>query len=139
MVGHMTDTPRDPAGVAAKAPLVLVVDDDEKLARIVTRYLERHGCACTTAASGDGALWALNRLTPAALVLDVMIPHPSGLEVCRHVRAIGYQGIIVMMSARSGPADEQAAMRAGASVFLGKPFPLSALGSAIEPLMCGTL
>ena len=57
-----------------KAPLrttvnVLVVDDDEKLASVMVRFLERLTYRCTTARSGDEALWAVNRSTPDAIVM----------------------------------------------------------------------
>lgn len=121
-------------GVRAR-PIVLVVDDDVKLAAVITRYLERMGCSCVTAHTGDQALWALNAEPPAALVLDVMVPHPSGLEVCRHARAVGYMGPIVVISAQSGSEARAAASRAGASSFLAKPFRLSELASVLAPVL----
>jgi DNA-binding response OmpR family regulator len=116
---------------------VLVVDDDEKLASVIVRFLERAGYRCTTARSGDEALWALNRSTPDAIVMDVMIPHPSGIEVCRHMRAEGYPGPIVVISARSTTGDRAAASRAGATLFLAKPFPLSELVSSLATVIVG--
>jgi DNA-binding response OmpR family regulator len=113
------------------AATVLVVDDDVKLASVIVRFLERAGYACTTAHTGDEALWALNREMPDAIVMDVMIPHPSGIEVCRHMRAEGFRGPIVVISAASTPSDRAAAKRAGASHFLAKPFPLADLARSI--------
>ena len=114
---------------------VLVVDDDVKLASVIVRFLERVGYRCTTARTGDEALWAVNRSTPDAIVMDVMIPHPSGIEVCRHMRAEGYLGPIVVISARSTPGDRAAALRAGASSFLAKPFPLAELSSSLASMI----
>jgi len=118
---------------SAKTPLanVLVVDDDEKLVSVIVRFLQRVGYDCATARTGDEALWALNRVTPDAIVMDVMIPHPSGIEVCRHMRAEGYSGPIVVISAASSPSDRAAAVRAGATHFLAKPFPLADLAQSI--------
>ncbi|MEO8698066.1 MAG: response regulator [Acidimicrobiales bacterium] len=116
---------------------VLVVDDDEKLASVIVRFLGRAGYRCTTARSGDEALWALNRSTPDAIVMDVMIPHPSGIEVCRHMRAEGFAGPIVVISARSTMGDRAAAARAGATRFLAKPFPLSELVSSLASMIGG--
>ena len=70
---------------------------------------------------------------PDVIVLDVMMPHPSGIEVCRHLRADGWTGGVVIVSARSSPADRAAAERAGADVFLAKPFPLDELVSRRRP------
>ena len=114
---------------------MLVVDDDEKLAAVITRALERAGYRCRIAASGDQTLWAVSADPPDALVLDVMIPHPSGVEVCRHLRATGYRGAIVVISARSNPDDRAAAERAGADEFLAKPFPLAELATLLEELL----
>ena len=135
MIAFMKSVSDADDAVVQARPIVLVVDDDVKLAAVITRYLERVGWSCVTAHSGDQALWAMNDEPPAALVLDVMIPHPSGLEVCRHVRAVGYEGPIVVISARSGSEDRAAALRAGASSFLAKPFRLSELASVLAPVL----
>lgn len=116
-------------------PSVLVVDDDVKLAGLLGRALERAGYHCVVAGSGDQALWAANAHHPDALVLDVVIPHPSGLEVCRHLRVAGFAGPIVVISARSRPDDRAAALRAGADAFMAKPFALSDLVSSLDALM----
>ena len=115
-------------------PHVLVVDDDPKFVRIVVRRLERAGYDCATGESGDHALWAVLGDRPDVIVLDVMMPHPSGIEVCRHLRASGWTGGVVIVSARSSAADRAAAQRAGADVFLAKPFPLDELVAAVDGL-----
>jgi DNA-binding response OmpR family regulator len=69
------------------------------------------------------------------MVLDVMIPHPSGIEVCRHLRRQGWGGPVIVVSARSSPADREAAFRAGADAFLGKPFALSELLTTVSDLL----
>lgn len=114
---------------------VLIVDDDQKLALILARWLGQVGFSCTVAESGDEALWSINRAEPDALVLDVMIPHPGGVEVCRHLRAGGFTGPIVMISARSNPEDRAATARAGADRFLAKPFALDALATTLRELL----
>jgi DNA-binding response OmpR family regulator len=113
---------------------VLVVDDDPKFASVAVRSLERAGYECVTGESGDQALWAVFEHKPDVIVLDVMMPHPSGIEVCRHLRARGWTGGLVIVSARSNPADRATAVRAGADAFLGKPFPLGELVAAVDAL-----
>jgi DNA-binding response OmpR family regulator len=117
------------------APHVLVVEDDPKMAAIIERCLARASYETEIAATGDQALWAVLHHSPAAMVLDVMIPHPSGIEVCRHLRRQGWSGPVIVVSARSSPADREAAFRAGADAFLGKPFPLSELLSTVDQLL----
>ena len=114
---------------------VLIVEDDHKLAAVLARSLERAGYPCTIAESGDQALWAVDARPPDALVVDVMIPHPSGIEVCRHLRSRGFDGPIVVISARSNADDRAAAQRAGADRFLAKPFALAELVSTLDSLI----
>jgi two-component system, OmpR family, response regulator len=114
---------------------VLVVDDDPKFAGIVVRCLDRAGYECVVADSGDQALLAVREHDPDAIVLDVMMPPPDGIEVCRQLRADGWTGGIVMVSARSNPSDRDVAKQVNADEFLGKPFPLAELVSAINTLV----
>lgn len=124
-----------PAPRAQPVRQVLIVEDDDKLAAVLARSLERASYACTIAESGDQALWAVDARRPDALVVDVMIPHPSGIEVCRHLRRSGFDGPIVVISARSNADDRAAAQRAGADRFLAKPFALAELVSTLDSLI----
>lgn len=124
-----------PAPRAQPVRQVLIVEDDHKLAAVLARSLERAGYTCTIAESGDQALWAVDARPPDALVVDVMIPHPSGIEVCRHLRSSGFDGPIVVISARSNADDRAAAQRAGADRFLAKPFALAELVSTLDSLI----
>lgn len=114
---------------------VLVVDDDPKFVRIVVRCLERAGYECATAQSGDEALRAAREREPDAIVLDVMMPGPSGVDVCRRLRADGWTIGIILVSARGNSADRANAARVGADAFLAKPFPLDDLVSAVDALV----
>lgn len=114
---------------------VLVVDDDAKFVRVVVRCLERAGYECTTAQSGDEGLRATREQEPDALVLDVMMPGPGGIDVCQHLRTEGWAGGIVIVSARSSSTDRANAARAGADAFLAKPFPLGDLVSIVDGLV----
>jgi DNA-binding response OmpR family regulator len=114
---------------------VLVVDDDPKFVAIVARFLERAGYECVVAESGHQALQAVREHSLDAIVLDLMMPGPSGIEVCRRLRAEGWDGGIVIVSARSNSADRAEGIRVGADAFLSKPFPLSELASTIEEIV----
>lgn len=115
--------------------LLLVVDDDPKFVDIVVRFLGRVGYQCVVATSGYEALQAVGEHTVDAIVLDLMMPGPNGIEVCQRLRAEGWSGGIVIVSARSNSADRVEAMRAGADAFLAKPFPLIELASTIGELV----
>ncbi|MEY2580272.1 MAG: two-component system, OmpR family, response regulator MprA [Ilumatobacteraceae bacterium] len=114
---------------------VLVVDDDPKFVTIVVRFLERVGYEFVVAESGSQALRAVGEHSPDAIVLDLMMPGPGGIEVCQRLRAEGWAGGIVIVSARSNSADHMQAALAGADAFLAKPFPLSELASTIDDLV----
>jgi two-component system OmpR family response regulator len=115
--------------------LVLVVDDDPKFAAIPMRILRRTGHRCVRAASGVEALRAVREHRPDAIVLDVMIPPPDGLDVCRRLRSNGWAGGVVMVSARRSPTDRATAVDVGADAFLDKPFALDDLVSAVDALV----
>ena len=114
---------------------VLVVEDDAKLAGLLSRALDLAGHRTAVAGSGDQALWAFQSAPFDALVLDVMIPHPSGIELCRHFRAHGFRRPIVVTSARTGNDHRDTALRAGADRFLPKPFALAELTAVLDALL----
>ena len=114
---------------------VLVVEDDPKFAAVLERHLHAVGVSSRLAESGDTALTAVRAFEVAGLVLDIMIPHPDGIEVCRQLRRDRWNGLIVAMSARTGPIHEAAIRDAGADVFLAKPFPLDDLTAALAPVL----
>lgn len=115
-------------------PWVLVVEDDAKFADVLVRFLASAGYTARRAFSGDTALRALLAPGAIAVVLDVMIPHPDGIEVCRQLRRTSWTGPIIAMSARTGPLHEAAIAQAGADRFLAKPFPLDDLADALRSL-----
>jgi len=117
-------------------PCVLIVEDDEKLAGLVARALGHAHLASRQASTGDGALAAV-RTEPrlAALILDIMIPHPDGIEVCRQLRRDGWLGPIVAVSALDAPDARSRVRRAGADAFLAKPFHLSELIETVRTLV----
>ena len=72
-----------------------------------------------------------------AVVLDIMIPHPDGIEVCRQLRRDGWRGPVVLISALDGAETRWRARSAGADVFLPKPFRLIQLLDAVTSLLGG--
>jgi DNA-binding response OmpR family regulator len=68
-------------------------------------------------------------------VLDIMIPAPDGIEVCRCLRRAGWQGAIVLISALDGPETRRRSRSSGADVFLAKPFRLTELLDAVTALI----
>jgi two-component system response regulator BaeR len=68
-------------------PRILIVEDDPDIAQLVVRYLDKGGFTTELTASGRDAIAAISQRPPDLLVLDLMLPHVGGLEVCRVVRA----------------------------------------------------
>lgn len=103
---------------------VLVVEDDRAIADLIKHHFSRDGFAVTTTASGEEALMLVEEIRPALIVLDWMIDHISGIEVCRRLRrsAANSHVPIVMLTARGGEDDRIRGLETGADDFVSKPF-----------------
>jgi DNA-binding response OmpR family regulator len=100
---------------------VLVVDDDATVAEVVSRYLERDGFRVEVVRDGRDALDRALADPPDLVVLDLMLPGLSGLEVCRRLRALAPVPV-VMLTARSDEADRVMGLELGADDYVSKPF-----------------
>ena len=114
---------------------VLVVDDDEAVRSALTHALHRDGYDVSTAADGATALATMLGLRHDAVVLDVLMPEPNGLEVCRAIRARGDGTPILMLTARDLVSDRVAGLDAGADDYLAKPFALEELRARLRALL----
>jgi two-component system phosphate regulon response regulator OmpR len=113
-----------PAPPRAEDAHILVVDDDARLRALLQRYLADQGFRVTTAADAAEARDTLRFLNPDLMVLDIMMPGESGLELTDSLRRQGTEfGVpVLLLSARGGPDDRIAGFEAGADDYLGKPF-----------------
>jgi two-component system phosphate regulon response regulator PhoB len=117
-------------------PLILIVDDEESLVEILRYNLERAGFEVASARDGEEALMLIAEHTPDLVVLDWMLPHLSGIEVCRQIRRNGAQAIpIIMLTARAEEADKIRALNTGADDYLTKPFSPSELAARIHAVL----
>jgi two-component system, OmpR family, response regulator MprA len=114
---------------------VLVVDDEPAVRDAVERALRLEGYEVQQADSGRAALDALERVTPDAVVLDVLMPPPDGLEVCGRIRAAGDRTPVLMLTARDAVQDRVAGLDAGADDYLVKPFALEELLARVRALL----
>lgn len=101
--------------------LVLVVDDEVPLAKVVASYLEREGFAVDLAHDGPSAVDQARVLRPDLIVLDLMLPGFDGLEVCRQIRAFT-DAYVIMLTARDDETDKVVALSVGADDYIVKPF-----------------
>ena len=100
---------------------VLVVDDDQALAEMLGIVLRKEGLEVAHCADGGRAVALFREFRPDLVLLDVMLPTLSGVEVCRHLRA--ESGVpIVMLTARTDTHDVVAGLEAGADDYVVKPF-----------------
>jgi two-component system phosphate regulon response regulator OmpR len=103
------------------APHLLLVDDDRRILELLSRYLADHGFRVTTANSAKNARARLDGLSFDLLVLDVMMPGESGLELARSIRAHSNVPIL-MLTARTEAVDRIAGLEIGADDYVPKPF-----------------
>lgn len=114
---------------------VLLVDDDAAVRRSLSTALVRDGYEVFDADGGDAALAQLVGTRVDAIVLDVAMPEPNGLEVCRRLRASGDLTPILMLTARDLVDDRVAGLDAGADDYLVKPFALPELRARLRALV----
>ncbi|MEM9488576.1 MAG: response regulator, partial [Myxococcota bacterium] len=103
---------------------VLVVDDERDVCRLLSFNLEQAGFETDVAITAADALLMAGRQRPAVVILDVMLPDLSGVEVCRRLRAdpaLGEVGVI-MLTAMGGDDDRISGLEAGADDYVVKPF-----------------
>ncbi|RPI33101.1 MAG: DNA-binding response regulator [Chloroflexota bacterium] len=101
--------------------LILVVDDEPKIARLARDYLEKDGFRVTNASDGSTALAMARRERPDLIVLDLMLPGMDGLDVCRALRRESDIPII-MLTARAEETDRLIGLELGADDYIVKPF-----------------
>ncbi len=110
----------------ADPPLILVVDDEQSYRDALSIALRREGFLVETAADGPEAISRFDATRPALVLLDVMLPKISGVDVCRDIRARSRVPII-MVTARNSEIDAVVGLEVGADDYVTKPFRLREL------------
>ncbi len=110
----------------ADAPLILVVDDEQSYRDALSVALQREGFLVATAADGVEAIARFDATKPALVLLDVMLPKMSGVDVCREIRTRSRVPII-MVTARNSEIDAVVGLEVGADDYVSKPFRLREL------------
>jgi DNA-binding response OmpR family regulator len=117
-----------------KDDLILVADDDEHIVELVSLYLRNAGYRVQAAYDGEETLRQVNDLHPSLLVLDIMMPGPDGLQVCRSLRKRSDMPII-LLTARTSDIDKIAGLRFGADDYVTKPFNPEELLARVEAIL----
>jgi two-component system response regulator RegX3 len=118
----------------SEPPCILVVDDEPSYLDALTVALQREGFHVETAADGNEALARFEAVQPALVLLDVMLPKISGIDVCRELRARSRVPII-MVTARNSEIDAVVGLEVGADDYVTKPFRLRELMARVRALI----
>jgi len=115
---------------------ILIVEDDPDIAELVSRYLDKAGFSTERVATGRDALHAIATRPPDLLVLDLMLPHVDGLEICRLVRSSAATEAmpIIMLTARAEESERIVGLELGADDYLAKPFSPNELVARVRAL-----
>ena len=118
---------------------VLLIEDEPHIAEAIRFILSRAGWAVSVLGDGAQALAQISSQAPDAVILDLMLPGRSGLDILADLRADPLlAGLpVLMLSARGQGRDREAAQRAGATAFLAKPFANSEVLERLEAITSG--
>src|SRR5262245_8341523 len=114
---------------------VLIVEDEPRMASLVSRGLNGEGLAADVAATGEDALWMAQAADYDAIVLDVMLPGLDGFATCRRLRDAGVWAPVLMLTARDSVEDRVTGLDTGADDYLVKPFAFAELLARLRALM----
>lgn len=117
-----------------RQPVILVVDDEPQLIRAMRASLPVAGYEVVTAYDGEEALLRINQEIPDLIILDLVMPGISGLDVCRQVRKFSSVPIIIL-SAKGAEQDKVTALNIGADDYITKPFSLNELLARVKAVL----
>jgi DNA-binding response OmpR family regulator len=111
---------------------ILVVDDNPNVLSFVKPALERTGHRVTTAQDGLEALYQIETWRPDLIILDIEMPAPNGLEVCRQLRERGDETPVIFLTVRDSVTDLEMGFERGANDYITKPFDIRELLTRIK-------
>jgi len=116
---------------------VLVVEDEEALSQLLSYYLGKEGFDVALCADGDEALLAVDEESPDIVLLDWMLPHVSGVEICRQIRArtTSRDLPVIMLTARGEEEDRIRGLEQGADDYVTKPFSMTELVARVRAVL----
>jgi DNA-binding response OmpR family regulator len=120
--------------MSANKALILVVDDDIRMLRMIKRMLELENFQVLIANSGEAALKIFEKETPTLVLLDIMMPDMDGYTVCRCIREFS-QVPIIMVTAKGGDTEKVEGLDIGADDYVTKPFSASELAARVRAVL----
>ncbi len=113
---------------------ILLIEDDERLAKLTAEYLRKNDFEVAIEGRGDTAEARILKEDPELVILDIMLPGKDGFEICRAVRS-QYKGVILMLTARDEDLDQILGLELGADDYITKPVPPRLLLARIKALL----
>jgi two-component system OmpR family response regulator len=114
---------------------VLVVEDEPKLRSLLNRGLQAEGYSVDEASNGDDAIWLASEFEYDAIVLDIQIPRPDGIDVARELRKRGRWAPILFLTVKDDISDRVEGLDAGGDDYLTKPFAFDELFARVRSLI----
>ena len=121
--------------MTARNGTVLIVDDEPTLVRGLTDAFEHNGFSVVSAQDGERGLETALSGQADVIILDLMLPKRSGMEVCRELRARGVETPVLMLTAKGGEPDRVAGLDIGADDYVSKPFSIVELIARAKALL----
>ena len=113
---------------------ILIVEDEDKIRKIVKTFLEKKSFGIVEVSDGKDAIDSFLTEKPDLVILDVMLPHKNGFEICKEIREFGNTPIL-MLTAKTQDTDEINGFQLGVDDFLRKPFSLEVLLVRVNKLL----
>lgn len=113
---------------------ILLVEDDEKLSKLIAEYLTNHGYEVIREGRGDKAIYRIRHENYLLVILDINLPEVDGLQICKLVRR-DYPGFILMLTAREADEDHISGLEFGADDYVNKPIQPKVLLARIGALL----
>jgi DNA-binding response OmpR family regulator len=120
--------------MSIKKPLILVVDDDIRILRMIKRMMELEGFQTIITNSGEAALKVFEKETPSLILLDIMMPDMDGYTACQRIREFS-QVPIIMVTARGDDKEKVTGLNIGADDYVTKPFSASELAARVRAVL----
>ena len=111
---------------------ILIADDNPNILSFIQPALEREGYSVVTASDGAEAIYQWETAHPALLILDIEMPDPNGLAVCRKIRDLGDPVPILFLTVRDSVSDLELGFALGASDYIAKPFDIRELLARVK-------